>query len=616
MSLSTFESIFSGAAPDGIALRRASSSMSYGELRQRTEHLANYLAQAGVKPGAAVAVGLCRSFEWVISCLAAMRVGAAYVPMDLAWPEDRLRHVLADSGASVLIADVSVQQRLFPHGAGVEQGIDLRIALRGVDLRKDADRIAAAPAHLPVDLSPDDLAYVIYTSGSTGVPKGVEITHGNLSHLIAWHLDAFAVTGADRASHLAGLGFDAAAWEVWPYLAAGATVSLVDDEVRASAAQLQRWFVAERISIGFVPTVLAGPLTAMPWPAETTLRTLLTGGDALHRGPAHELPFALVNNYGPTECTVVATSGVVPVGAPAPPPIGSPIAGATVYVLDEERAPVPPGQVGELYIGGTGVGRGYRNLPQLTAASFPPDPFSATPGARMYRTGDRGLVLADGQIAFRGRADTQEKIRGHRVELDEINAVLHRHPGIAFGVVLTAPDAMGEKQLVAHVLPAGGAQLSAAALQEFLARALPAYMVPAQFVLLRHVPLTANGKLDRAALERPSAANALAQASRAPASPLEELLLATVQELLATDEVTVEDDFFLVGGHSLLGTQLVLRVRAAFAVELTLRDLFETATIARLAAKVESLLIAELDALPEEEAVRQAGASVDAQVGV
>ena len=449
------DAMFGGVAAHPVALRQGSASMSYGELRERVERLSAYLAHAGVGPGSSVAVGLCRSFDWIIACLATMRAGAAYVPMDLAWPEERLHHVLRDSGASVLMASAAVLEWLYPRHEGTGPVC--------LDPRRDATLIAAAPAFEPAALAPDELAYVIYTSGSTGVPKGVEITHRNLDHLIAWHLHAFAVTPDDRASHLAGLGFDAAAWEVWPYLAAGASVSIVEDSVRASADLLQQWLVAERITVSFVPTVLAGPLTAMPWPAETALRTLLTGGDALHRGPAQGLPFALVNNYGPTECTVVATSGVVQPGDSAPPSIGFAIAGAAVYLLDPEGAPCLPGHVGELYIGGTGVGRGYRNLPALTAMSFLPDPFAGVTGARMYRTGDLGVVLKDGQIAFRGRADGQEKIRGYRVELDEITAVLHRHPGVAFAAIVTAPDAMGEKQLIAHVLPAGGAQLAARA---------------------------------------------------------------------------------------------------------------------------------------------------------
>ncbi len=581
--------------PHRIALRHDGLTMTYRELNRQVEQLAGHLQQQGVAPGATVAVCLPRSFEWIVASLATMRLGAAYVPLDLAWPEDRLRYVIADSGADVVIA-------------GAEQLQRLATGRIGVDPSRDAGLIAAAPRCDSQEISADALAYVIYTSGSTGVPKGVEITRRNLTHLIAWHLEAFSVTEHDRATHLAGLGFDAAGWEVWPYLAAGASVSLVNEMVRTSPDLLQRWIVAEGITLGFVPTSLAAAMIGMDWPETTALRLLLTGGDALLKRPKPGLPFTLVNNYGPTECTVVATSGIVSAEGDTVPAIGSAIKGAVLYVLGDEGTRVTDGVTGELYIGGAGVGRGYRNLPELTRQSFLPDPFSATPGARLYRTGDRGVVLPEGQIAFRGRLDRQEKIRGQRLELDEITQVLHRHPSVAYATVVASAEAATDKQLIAYVLPVAGTHPVASELQEFVGKWLPGYMVPTQFVRLAAVPLTPNGKLDRSALERPTPQNSLAATPvREELTPIEETLLAMVRELLGTDQASIEDDFFLIGGHSLLGTQLVLRVRAAFGVDLTLRDLFEAATVEQLALKVESMLIAELEGMTEEEALRQAG---------
>jgi amino acid adenylation domain-containing protein len=484
---------------------------------------------------------------------------------------------------------------------------DARIA---VVLERDQAAIDRFPAAAPaVALRNDDLAYIIYTSGSTGEPKGVEITHGNLLNLIDWHRARFGVTAADRAGHVAGLGFDAAVWEIWPYLCAGACVSLASEQVRMSAPLLRSWLVDQEITIAFVPTPLAEPLMTTTWPAGTALRFLLTGGDTLHDHPPPGLPFAVINNYGPTECTVVATSGEVPprLNGEALPAIGWPIAHTRIHLLDERGDPVPDGAIGEIHIGGAGVGRGYRGRPDLTARSFVPDPFSGVPGARLYRTGDLGERLPDGQIAFHGRLDEQQKIRGHRVEPDEIARTLNRHPLVAASAVLARGGAPSDKELVAYVVPDAAAAPTAEALRRFLAELLPDYMIPARFVQLDALPLTASGKLDRQALPTPTADNALDQASyRAPATPTERRLAEIIGALLGTERVGANDNFFLIGGHSLLGTQVLLRAREAFGVDLTLRDLFEAGSVAQLAAVIEDLLIVQLEAMSEDEARRRA----------
>ena len=582
-------------APDLVALRDSNGTLTYSDLNRRADRLAQHLKSLGAGLGSTVAICLPRSFEQVIAELATLRAGAAFVPIDPAWPDERVQHIVIDCAASVFIASSSLSSRISVSATSLD-----------VLLWPDSAQDVAGAASLNAGIASSDLAYVIYTSGSTGVPKGVEITHANLNHLIRWHLEAFAVTAADHATHVAGLGFDAAVWEIWPYLSVGASISLADEMVRVDPASLQRWIVESGVTISFVPTPVAEPLLTIDWPASTRLRFLLTGGDTLHTVPRSGLPFTLVNNYGPTECTVVATSGEVKPGVEGLPSIGKAIRGTPVYLLDDQQQPVADGEVGEMYLGGDGVGRGYRGLPEQTAKSFLADPFRAA-GGRMYRTGDMARLLPDGQIAFLGRVDSQEKIRGNRIELDEIVSVLNRHDSVAFNVIVTSADPGQEKHLIAYVLLAEGASPSSKELQEFAATALPSYMIPSKFVRLAALPLSANGKIDRNTLPPPSEENLLPEVvSREPNSELEETLLALVRELLKTNDVGVEDDFFLVGGHSLLGTQLVLRARERFGVMLTLRDLFEAATVAGLAARIEDLIFEEVNAMSEEEAIRMA----------
>ena len=435
--------------PHSIALTHGDRQLSYEELDRRADRFAAYLAQLGVRTGDTVAICMERSFDWIIAALGIMRAGAAYVPLDAAWPESRLHFAVTDSAATAFVAREPLIERL-------------HLSVHEIDPARDAAAIAASPELTPVAIDSGSLAYVIYTSGSTGTPKGVEITHANLAHLIRWHHEAFSVTRHDRASHLAGLGFDAAGWEIWPHLSAGAAICLVADEVRSSPELIQQWMLREGITIGFVPTVHAAPMMTMQWPASTSLRFLLTGGDALHHGPAVKLPFDVVNNYGPTETTVVATSCVLKPGAEGAPPIGHSITGASVYLLDENGQPVPENTLGEIYVGGNGVGRGYRNLPDSTARSFLPDPFSTVPGARMYRTGDRGVLRPNGEIDFRGRLDRQTKIRGQRVELDEISSLLIHHPSVDFATVIASAAQNGDNQLVAYVLARDNMVLPAA----------------------------------------------------------------------------------------------------------------------------------------------------------
>ncbi len=576
------------STPDREAIVHGSHVLSWADLDARSDKFAACLRQRGVQSESCIALLLERSPRFVAAALAVLKAGAAYLPLDVGTPDERLDYILADSGAQLLLTERDLVRRPSNPRCYLLDVADL--------LAAQENPSAAAP---PRERSPDSLAYVIYTSGSTGLPKGVEITWGNLLNLIQWHQRAFGVTAADRASQVARLAFDAAVWEIWPTLAAGACLHILDDRTSRSATALRDHLLADKITIAFAPTLLAEQLLLMDWPADTALRVLLTGADTLHRHPPAELPFTLVNNYGPTECTVVATSCVVASSDGGPPSIGRAIENAAVAILDENQRPVPPGEPGELCLAGTLVGRGYRNNPQLTAERFIHCPL--TPGGklvRLYRTGDRARLLPGGEIAFLGRLDEQVKIRGYRVELREIVTWLDRFPGIMASAAALQNTADGPVLVAYVVLTADARQndLAASDLRAFLASRLPDYMVPAAFVSLAALPVTPNGKLDRAALPPPTKDNMLPEATAPATEPAPnraagiEAQLAEMVASLVGRPVSHEEDFFLVGGHSMLGVQLLSRIRDQFGVKLALRQLFSTPTVAGLSAEISRQL--------------------------
>ena len=594
------------ATPDAVALvapaHAARAVLTYRELDTWANQIAHHLRALGVGPD--ILVGLCleRSAALVVGALGILKAGGAYVPLDPAYPPERLAFMLHDAQTPVLVTQQRLAERL-PAGPWRVVTLDADGPPSGDRRQAKGDRAATG---LP-PVTPAHLAYVIYTSGSTGQPKGVQITHDSLLNLVFWHRRAFAVTAADRATQLAGPSFDATGWELWPYLTAGASVYLPDEETRNTPARLRDWLVAQGITISFLPTALAESVMALDWPPQTALRILLTGADVLHHYPSPDLPFVVVNNYGPTECTVVATSGPVPPTARAerPPSIGRPIANTEVYILDDHLQPVPTGEPGELHIVWVGLARGYLNRPALTAEKFIPNPFSAEPGARLYKTGDRACFLPDGQIAFLGRIDDQIKIRGYRIEPNEIVAALNRHPAVQTSLVVAREDAPGERRLVAYVVPAPGAQPAAGALRDFLGTQLPDYMLPTAFVFLEALPLTPNGKVDRAALPAPAAADTVREgAVVAPRTPVEQRLAEIVAGLLGLEQIGVEDNFFLLGVHSLLGAQVIARVADTFGVDLQLHAVFDAPTVAGLAIEIERLMLAKLEAMSEDEAQR------------
>jgi acyl-CoA synthetase (AMP-forming)/AMP-acid ligase II/acyl carrier protein len=393
------------------------------------------------------------------------------------------------------------------------------------------------------------------------------------------------------------LGLDAAVWEIWPYLTAGASVHVPKDGVRNDAQALREWLLEQKITIGFAATAMAESLLALDWSSDTALRILLTGADCLHLRPSASVPFTLVNNYGPTEYTVVATSGTVePKGTTKLPSIGRPIENTTVYILDEAMRELPQGEAGELYLEGPGLARGYRNRPDLTAQRFVPNPFGGG-GSRLYRTGDLASVLPNGEIEFLGRVDEQVKVRGFRVELNEIAAALNSCVGVRASTVIAREEHDGDKRLVAYVVPTALSSLTAPELRNQLSKVLPDYMIPSAFVQVEEIPITMNGKVDGQALPEPDSANLLAEELYiAPRSMVEERLAALIVPLLRVDRVGVNDNFFLLGGHSLLGTQLITRVSDSFGVNLPLLSLFDHPTLGGMSAEIERLILAKIEA--------------------
>jgi amino acid adenylation domain-containing protein len=579
--------------PDAVALVAGDQMLSYGQLNQRANQLAHYLQALGVRPN--VLVGLCieRSVDMVVGLLGILKAGGAYVPLDPSYPSERLTWMLEDAQAPVLVTQQSLAPRL-PTGQ-----------TRVVCLDANPAVLAGQSETEPTStVTIDDLAYVMYTSGSTGRPKGVQITHDSLLNLVFWHQRAFAVTPSDRATQVASPAFDATGWELWPYLTASASVYLPDEDTRVSPPALRDWLLKHSITITFLPTVLAERIMTLDWPLTTSLRLLLTGADTLHHYPSPTLPFKLINNYGPTEATVVATFGRVPPTEhpDGPPSIGRPIDNTQIYILDERLRQVPIGVVGELYIGGAGLARGYLNRPELTAEQFIPHPFSDDPHARLYKTGDLARFLPDGQIAFLGRNDHQIKIRGYRIETNEITSVLNEHPAIQTSVVVAREDVPGDKCLVAYIVLVPGACVTVRSLQDTLATQLPDYMIPATFVVLESLPLTPNGKIDRASLPMPDTTNTLRDEVIAlPSTPTEKRVAAIVTSLMNLEQVGVDDNFFLLGGHSLLGTQIIAQLAETFGVDLSLRSLFESPTVRLLSAEIERLILARVEAMSDEE---------------
>jgi amino acid adenylation domain-containing protein len=557
-------------APEALAIAGPEARLTYGELNREANRLARRLSRLGVRRGDRVALALERSPELALAALAVWKAGAAYLPLDLAHPPERLAEVVEDAGAARVLT-LDRWAGLFP-GRAVRLDADRESwsGESGEDLERAAD--------------PGDAAYVIYTSGSTGRPKGVEIPHAGLANLIAWHLRTYGVTPADRASLVASPAFDASVWEIWPCLAAGASLHAAPRDIAASPAALSAWLAAEGITLAFLPTPLAEAVLARQLPAGLSLRTLLTGGDRLRRAPEAELSFQLVNHYGPTESSVVATAGEVAAGDPRPPAIGRPIGGVEALLLDAGLRPVPLGARGEICLGGRGLATGYPGHPERTAESFVPHPFAAEPGARLYRTGDLARRLPDGRLEFAGRADDQIKIRGFRIEPGEVEARLAAHPAVGEAVVAPIDGRLTAWIVPSHEGAPPNAPPNAAELRDFLRAHLPEPMIPVAWAWLPALPLTSRGKVDRAALPLPAAPAATSR--EAPRGEVEQAIERHWRQVLGIGAAGRDDNFFDLGGHSLALAAVHERLQAELDVRIPLVELFENPTLRSLAASL------------------------------
>ncbi|MEO8490631.1 amino acid adenylation domain-containing protein [Pseudomonas sp.] len=546
--------------PSAIAAVYHGRQLTYAELNAQANLLAHHLLALGVKPDDRVAIVARRGLDTLAGLLAILKAGACYVPVDPSHPAERLNYLLTDSAPVAVLTQQVLHDRLPA----------LEVPVIHLDRYTWQHHSASNPK---VAVTPSNLAYVIYTSGSTGLPKGVMVEHHTVANLVDWHCNAFDLRAGRHTASVAGFGFDAMAWEVWPALCVGATLHLPPASDGAEDIDaLLAWWCAQPLDVCFLPTPVAEYAFSQQI-EHPTLRTLLIGGDRL-RQFSRAQRFELINNYGPTEATVVATSGKVEVGQPLH--IGKPVANATVYLLDEAQQPVPLGVAGELYVGGKGVARGYLNRPELTAERFLQDPFN---GGRMYRTGDLARWLPNGTLEYLGRNDDQVKVRGVRIELGEIETQLNALPGIQETVVLVRED-----RLVAYFTE--NPQLDPLAVGDIRAHLvahLPDYMVPVAYVKLDALPLTANGKLDRKALPAPDRAAVFTREYQAPQGEIESVLAQIWGDVLQVERVGRQDHFFELGGHSLLAMRMVSQVRQRLGVELSLGDLFANAELAAVA---------------------------------
>ncbi len=569
--------------PHAVAIVYGNEDLTYGELNRRANQLAHYLRRMGVRPDTRVGICVERGFEMVTGLLAVLKAGGAYVPLDPAYPLERLRFMLEDSDPMVLLTQSHLADR-FPELVETLPVLDLN---NGKAPWKDLPD--GNPNSDSIGLSPNNLAYVIYTSGSTGTPKGVMVEHGGLSKLVQWHCHVFGIGAGSHSSNVAGIGFDATICEVWPILCVGGTLFVPPSEKAIDPEALLSWWSGLDLDVSVLPTALA-EFAFSRGIVSRSLGTLLVGGDHLRQLPAKGWNFSLVNVYGPTETTVAATTARLD-EATSIVHIGRPIANTQVYILDTYGQPVPVGVAGELYIGGAGVGRGYLKRPELTAELFVGDPFSGD-GSRMYKTGDLGRWLGDGNIECLGRSDFQVKIRGFRIELGEIESRLVEYPEVREAVVVAREDTPGDKRLVAYytIAPNDDAEketIEAERLRSHLLAKLPEYMVPAAYVRLELLPLTPNGKLDRKALPTPDRDAYAMSGYEGPVGETETTVAAIWAELLQLERVGRQDNFFQLGGHSLLATQVIARIRNILQVEMPLQALFESQTLASLAAVIE-----------------------------
>ncbi|NTX52829.1 non-ribosomal peptide synthetase [Myxococcus sp. CA039A] len=570
-------------SPDAVAVTDGQSSLTYASLERRANQLAHHLLALGVRPGGTV--GLClerASLEMPVAVLATLKAGAAFLPLDPSYPSQRLEQMLEDTGAPVVLV----------HGA-LERALPERTGTRRVRLEEEAGRIEARPMHAPaVPLSPETPCYFVYTSGSTGRPKGILMSHRAVGNMLRWLLARTVDAGATTLQ-FASLNFDVSFQELFGTWCLGGTVLLVGEEERRDPVALLRRMVTHGVGRLYLPFVALQALceVAQHEAVLPPLREVVTAGEQLQVTPAlvsffERLPgCVLENQYGPSEAHVVTAwrAHGPPATWPALPPVGVPISNVKVYVLDERGAPSPVGVVGEVYVGGASLAHGYWERAELTADRFIPDALSDEPGARLYRTGDKARWLGDGNLEFLGRVDGQVKVRGFRVELGEVEVALKALPGVKDAVVVVRQEEGGEKRLVGYVVHAE--PWDAEALRSRLEQRLPEYLVPSVLVRLEALPLAPTGKVDRKALPAPGRHQlASRRAHEGPRDELERMLVRVWEEVLGVSPVGVTEDFFALGGHSLMAIRLLARIRGAVGRVLPVATLFHRATVEHVAS--------------------------------
>jgi amino acid adenylation domain-containing protein len=587
--------------PDALAIGDAHRNMTYGELFARALEVADRLSKVGAGAGDLVAVCLPRGPDLVAGALGVFCAGCGYVALDPDQPDARLASVIEDCGATALVVDTAVDERI---AAGLPMVNPCTFG---------GSQISPGYA----EPGGGEIAYAVYTSGSTGQPKGVLVEHAGLLNLIAWHQRAFGIDATARCTLIANPAFDASVWEIWPCLTAGASLHVTPEELKIDPIRLRDWLIEQRITVCFLPTPLAETVLTVEWPESTTLRWLLTGGDVLHHRPPPGLPFTVVNNYGVSEATVVSTSGPVsPAAEPhdRPPTIGRAIDDVRLRVVDEAGVVVPQGEPGELLICGPSVARGYLGRPELTAQRFVKDPLDQT--ARAYRTGDRVTIDACGEVEFLGRLDDQVQIRGFRIELGEITSISNTHSAVGSSVVVPVDKSDGA-DLVLFVTPKLGDTLEADQLRSYLSTRLPDQMLPHAIVVRPSLPSTPNGKVDRKSLLAIVAGEQFAGRGQltAPRNDVETRIAHIVAERLKLAQVGIDENFFLLGGHSMLGAQLIVQIAEEYGVELTLWQLFDNPTVAQMAVVVEQLVLDEISAMSEDALLRATADLLDDAAG-
>ena len=573
--------------PQAVAVTMGNQQLSYQQLEQKSRALAINLQTHGVKADTPVAICVSRSIEMVIGILAILKAGGAYVPVDPQYPEDRIAYLLENSQARLVLTQSTIHSQL-------EQLVtsDKQIICIDEDSAYQHDENQA----LKSLAGPNNLAYIIYTSGSTGQPKGVMVEHRSVVNLCQWHNRTYAVTASDSTTLFASISFDAAVWELFPYLLAGANIHILSDELRSNAFDIQQYFVQHKITIAFLTTQMCEYLINQAndeFIANHKLRYLLTGGDKLSCLPSKAQRFTLVNAYGPTENTVVATSTVVNPDDKIIT-IGKPIDNCKVYILDKDLKLQPIGKPGELHLSGTGVARGYLNAPELTAQKFIDNPLASEQdkqlgeNLRLYKTGDLCQWRSDGHIEFIGRIDNQVKIRGFRIECGEIETTLKNHPHVLDAVVVVQTQ-QTIKHLVAFYTPAPNAQpLTTAQLAEHIGNQLPAHMIPADFIAIDKMPLTPNGKVDRKRLSEQKVTISSGAEYIAPRDDTERKLVAIWQRVFQRDSVGIHDDFFDIGGDSLSIMALVEKINTNLCPDIKIADIPLYPTVEKMAEHIKT----------------------------